>query len=328
MFCSNCGKQIPDNSRFCENCGSRVEIENTLQPPRQEHQWSALQSHVEEETFTESPRQWKKPGFVPLVLIFAAITVGVLFLKDFLDNEEPKVYTPDQIQQSAQTDSSDSTQLSQQQPVQADTPPVQADTLPEQVDTPPVQADTPSVQTDDSAVQGGTGEYDVSGIEGIEDIGEDDIGSIIERLSTYDRPTLEEFAWYDEVFNNGVWPDATPVTELPYILGGWKCYIVYDPYVNTGSEVQELVNVELSIGSGGASALVDWYQVFWNGDPPYDATDQKDSEFVGSYEDGVFELIGPGKLSIGQFYEYQGKYYGFGTLLAPDGTIADFWMMR
>lgn len=316
MFCSNCGKQIPDNSRFCENCGSRVEIENTLQPPRQEPQWSTLQSHVEEETFTESPRQSKKLGFVPLALIFAVIAVGVWFLKGFLDDGEPTVYAPNQIQQPAQMDSSDPAQPSQQQSVQADTP--------------PAQTDDPPVQTDDSPVQGdtGEGEYDVSGIEGIEDIGEDDTGCIIERLSTYDRPTLEEFSWYDEVFNNGVWSDATPVTELPYILGGWKCYIVYDPYVNTGSEVQELANVDLSIGSGSAFAWVDWYQIFWNGEPPYDETGEEDSEFVGSYEDGVFELTGPANLTIGQFYEYQGKYYGFGSLLTPDGTTADFWLMR
>ena len=301
MFCSNCGKQIPDNSRFCENCGSRVEIEDTLTPPPREPQWSTLQSSVEEEIFTDSPGQSKKLGFVPMVVIFVVIAVGVWFLKGFLGDAEP----------------------SQQQAVQADT-------LPVQTDDPPVQADTPPTQTDDPPVQGdtGEGEYDVSEIEGIEDIGEDDIGYIIERLSTYDRPTLEEFAWYDEVFNNGVWPDATPVTELPYILGGWKCYIVYDPYVITGSEVQELANVELSIGSGGAFAWVDWYQIFWNGEPPYDETDQEDTEFVGSYEDGVFELTGPGNLSIGQFYEYQGKYYGFGSLLTPDGTTADFLLMR
>lgn len=297
MFCSNCGQQIPDNSRFCENCGSRVEIEK---PPRREPQRSAHQNHVEEETFTESPKQSKKLGFVPMVLIFAVITVGVWFLKGFLGDGEPVVYAPNQIQQPAQTGSSDPAQPSQQHSVQTDAPPIQGD----------------------------TGEYDVSGIKGIEDIGEDDASYIIERLSTYDRPTLEEFAWYDEVFNNGVWPDATPVTELPYMLGGWKCYIVYDPYVNTGSEVQELANVELSIGSGGASASVDWYQILWNGEPPYDESGEGDSEFVGSYEDGVFKLTGPANLSIGPFYEYQGKYYGFGSLLTPDGTTADVLLMR
>lgn len=168
MFCSKCGQQIPDNSRFCENCGSRVEIKNTPQPPRQEPQWSAPQSYVEEETFTESPKQSKELGFVPMVLIFAVIAVGAWFLKGFLDDGEPVVYVPNQIQQSAQTDSRDPAQPSQQQSVQADTPPVQTD-------APPVQGDP------------GEGEYDVSGIEDTGEIGEDDTGNITERLSTYER---------------------------------------------------------------------------------------------------------------------------------------------
>ena len=242
-----------------------------------------------------------------MVLIFAVIAVGVWFLKGFLDDGEPVVYAPNQIQQTAQTDSSAPAKPFQQQSAKDDTPPVETD-------APPVKDDT--------------GEYDVSGTEDIKDIDEDDDDYITELLSTYERPTLEEFAWYDEVFNNGVWPEAVPVTKLPYMLGGWKCYIVYDPYVNTGSEVQELANVELSIGSDGAFARVDWYKIFWNGEPPYDESDQEDSEFVGSYEDGTFELTGPCNLSIGQFYEYEGKYYAFGSLLTSDGTTADFWLMR
>ena len=60
----------------------------------------------------------------------------------------------------------------------------------------------------------------------------------------------------------------------------------------------------------------------------YDETGMGDTEFVGSYEDGAFQLTGPGNLSIGPFYEYQGNYYGFGTMLTPDGITADFWLMR
>ena len=69
-------------------------------------------------------------------------------------------------------------------------------------------------------------------------------------------------------------------------------------------------------------------EILWNGEPPYDESGEGDSEFVGSYEDGVFELTGSGNLSIGPFYEYQGKYYGFGSLLTPDGTTADVLLMR
>jgi hypothetical protein len=29
MFCSNCGKEIPDGSKFCQECGSKIEIESS-----------------------------------------------------------------------------------------------------------------------------------------------------------------------------------------------------------------------------------------------------------------------------------------------------------
>ena len=299
MFCTNCGYQIPDDPRFCENCGSGVQTKTPLPPLRQEPQKSTVQNSVEEEPHAENPKRSKMPGFVPKVFIFAVIAVGVWFLKSFLDDGEPVTYAPNQIQPPVQT--------TQQHSVQANSPPVQTE-------APPVQEDT--------------GEDAVRGIQDIGEISEDDVDIIIERLSTYDRPTLEEFDWYDEVFHNGVWPDAMQVTEPPYLLGGWKCYIVYDSYASTGFEMQELANVDLSIESDTAVALVDWYQMFWNGEPPYDETGMGDTEFVGSYEDGAFQLTGPGNLSIGPFYEYQGNYYGFGTMLTPDGITADFWLMR
>lgn len=151
---------------------------------------------------------------------------------------------------------------------------------------------------------------------------------IIRELSTYERPTWEEFAWYDEVFKNGIWSDATPVTEFPYMLGGWKCIIVYNPYTDGTDEGRELANVELSYDSGKAYAVVDWYQFLWNGEAPYDETGDPDSEFSGSYENEMFELSGPCDMTIGSFFKYKGKYYGFGYLVAYDGTAANFWMMR
>ena len=281
MYCPNCGKQIPDNSRFCENCGARVEIEDTFQPSRQKPQRNTYQRQVEKEPSTKNHRKSKKPGFIQTVFLTAVIAVGVWFAKGFLGDIGLSVNTPDHTQ--------------------------------------------PSKQTGNPSVQGETG-----GNNAIvnEDIGQEDTATISERLSTYDRPTWEEFGWYNEVFNNGVWADATPVTELPYMLGGWKGYIVYDPYSERGIEVSELVNVTLSVDSGGASALVDWYQIMWSGEPPYDETEDADTEFVGSYENGVFELDGPSHLSFISFYEYRGRYYGFGSVVTQDGTIADFWLMR
>lgn len=297
MFCPNCGKKISDNSRFCEHCGSSVEVEDDFQTSRQKRRVS--QRYEDEDTYEERPRKsysskkkTKKLGFIPTVLMTAVIAVGVWFVKGYLDDGEDFVYTPNNILPANPSGSSNG-----------------------------------QSNTGNSGNSGNSGVSGNQGTQGSEDVGQFGSDNITAQLSTYERPTQEEFAWYDEVFNNGIWPDATPVTDLSYILGGWKCYIVYDPYV-AGGEVRELANVELSYNMGEAYALVDWYQMFWNGEAPYDETGDPDSEFYGTYKDGIFDLSGPCTMSLGAFYEYQGKYYGFGYLIASDGTAANFWMMR
>ena len=33
MFCSKCGKELPDNSRFCTGCGAKVNTDPVQVPP-------------------------------------------------------------------------------------------------------------------------------------------------------------------------------------------------------------------------------------------------------------------------------------------------------
>ncbi|NLF36093.1 MAG: zinc ribbon domain-containing protein [Clostridiaceae bacterium] len=33
MYCTNCGKQIPDDSKFCTNCGANVSKPEMSQQP-------------------------------------------------------------------------------------------------------------------------------------------------------------------------------------------------------------------------------------------------------------------------------------------------------
>lgn len=34
MFCPNCGREIPENSKFCTNCGKKLAV--SKEPPRKE----------------------------------------------------------------------------------------------------------------------------------------------------------------------------------------------------------------------------------------------------------------------------------------------------
>lgn len=148
-------------------------------------------------------------------------------------------------------------------------------------------------------------------------------------LSTGERPTREEFRWYlDDVQKNGVWKDAVQFTGFDQMLGGWKAYIVYDPYRNMDSYAEEILNVELTGPAAEAHAVLDWYAMYWEGEAPYDESKQEDSIFSGSYENGEWYLTGSGNIIISQFYTHGGKQYAFGTLLTPDGVIADLVLMR
>lgn len=147
-------------------------------------------------------------------------------------------------------------------------------------------------------------------------------------LSTGERPTWEEFRWYlDDVQKNGVWKDAVQFTDFDQMLGSWKAYIVYDPYHNMDSYAEEILNVELTGSAAEAHAVMDWYIIYW-GEEPYDVSTEEDSIFSGSYENGEWYLTGSGNIIISQFYIHEGKQYAFGSLLTPDGVIADLVLMR
>lgn len=74
MFCSNCGNQIPDDSRFCGNCGNPV---SAPQAPVQQpvYQQQTYQSY-------QPPKQKKKRFnwlILVIILLVAAIVGGIVF---------------------------------------------------------------------------------------------------------------------------------------------------------------------------------------------------------------------------------------------------------
>ncbi len=52
MFCSNCGKEIPDGSAFCINCGAKVDAELPAQPPVQQ---PPVQAPVNQQPYYQQP---------------------------------------------------------------------------------------------------------------------------------------------------------------------------------------------------------------------------------------------------------------------------------
>ena len=79
MFCTNCGKQIPDNSRFCENCGA-VTGSGQQAPPPQYQQAPPPQYQQAPPPYQQMPPQYQsappaKKGPGPLLLVIAGIVL-------------------------------------------------------------------------------------------------------------------------------------------------------------------------------------------------------------------------------------------------------------
>lgn len=77
MFCSNCGKQIPDNTNFCSYCGAKQEIVNNPKPASETPQNQGIA-----QTVSQPPPQ-KSSGKAGSILITAVVVVGAFLIGKF-----------------------------------------------------------------------------------------------------------------------------------------------------------------------------------------------------------------------------------------------------
>ena len=101
MFCSSCGKQVPDGQAFCQNCGARLAEVNqpTVPVPQPQMDEATTQQQFNYSAYAPSPqtvpeaaqpaaqvavrqKKSKKPLFITLgaLLLVAALAVGAYFL--------------------------------------------------------------------------------------------------------------------------------------------------------------------------------------------------------------------------------------------------------
>lgn len=75
MFCSNCGKQIPDNTKFCNFCGAQQQIiENTDSAPK-----TTINQPEIADTPAQQPKKAQKKKaniFIVLAVVLCAFVIG------------------------------------------------------------------------------------------------------------------------------------------------------------------------------------------------------------------------------------------------------------
>ena len=72
MFCSNCGKQLPDGAKFCNRCGAKVKQKPAPEPvfapepePIPEPVFASEPEPIPEPVFAPEPEPMPEPVFVP-----------------------------------------------------------------------------------------------------------------------------------------------------------------------------------------------------------------------------------------------------------------------
>lgn len=93
MFCTNCGKQIPDGSKFCTHCGSSLGINQpSQQNPPQQFKQPAPFNQPQQPFYSPAPKK-KKGGVTVLVLVLvvALIIAGVIFVPKIIDLFKPGI---------------------------------------------------------------------------------------------------------------------------------------------------------------------------------------------------------------------------------------------
>ncbi len=149
-------------------------------------------------------------------------------------------------------------------------------------------------------------------------------------LSTTQRPSLEDFAWYTEnVRQNGVPDGVAVIDEIAPVSGGWKALILYDPNNEYNSYAVELLNVSIEGTAEELTVILDWYQIIWGGAiEPTDETDMEDSVFSGNWAGAGLWASGPGTIYLMRFYEQNGAQYAVGRMDTPSGVPALLALMR
>ena len=84
MFCSKCGKQIDDNSKFCQFCGETVAGDSSVQPTNAEYQQQQYNASnnkwfywdpIDQEFKASRNNKWFK-----WVIIIVAVEFFILFI--------------------------------------------------------------------------------------------------------------------------------------------------------------------------------------------------------------------------------------------------------
>lgn len=139
--------------------------------------------------------------------------------------------------------------------------------------------------------------------------------------STDERPKIGDFAWLDgEAMKGNAPADAQRIVDFGALMGGWKGYL-FD------ADMEWLANADMEAGQAGATIAIDWYYIRTaSGDVREDTTPT--SMFAGTFDGGMLDATGSGRITIAAFWQKDGHQYGVGSFMWPSGESSTIALVR
>ncbi len=324
MFCENCGTKLRDGAKFCNKCGYNmaqpVYPHYNLQPTPP---GSAKQSNSALPAIIIS-------SVIIVVTIIAMILLFVMpgYLRaDYRKDKE----NPSLAEGSSEPDSSSliTADNSSDSPAEQD----EASKDSSNGSEADASATTDKAASDSSDSSNNT---DKSEKASTEEVTTEDpeivLAEFIASMSTDDQPNIADFFWYTEcVIHDGIPSDAIYFSKHPLANGGWKMYMLNDPYykANNHSEMWMNADIETEDDDINACVTIKWGNLF---DGSGESVDQSGevTEFYGSWENKnlVVKDAAWGTLTLTDFYSKGINQFILGTFDWIDGTSAYVAMVR
>ena len=283
MFCSKCGKQIPDNSQFCEHCGSPVgQGTGPLQTGAPLQSSAPLQG--------SAPPQKSGNGALigVIIALSSVIVIGIILVllfvtPGFLKKEEP-----------SDTDKASRKERATEQ--------AETETTAEKT--------TEATEATEAATEATTEDVIATYI------------ATAKSMSTSDRPNISDVEWFmNSVKWDGVPTDAEVISDYHLLDGGWKAYIEWDPYYKANSHCEYYMNVFIkTVDTDNVTFTVDYWSMS-SPDGTYDMSDEG-RDIAGSWDEN-FDLTAMDEMDkfvITDFYYRDGHQFAIGNVMSIDGT--------
>ena len=114
---------------------------------------------------------------------------------------------------------------------------------------------------------------------------------------------------------------AKRLVSLGDVTGGWKAYAF-------GGDMEWLFNVTIDVGQSDVNVTLDWYYARAGSKGDGFVDDTPDSKFSGTFDGGMLDATGSGRLTLVAFWQQDGKQYAVGSLILQDGTTCTVALVR